>query len=166
MSPRPLPASFGGPSPRGRWTVPCWVPAGTRSFLRPCSVGTSISAPRIASGMVSGTSTSTLSPLGANTGEGSTRVMTYRSPAGPPRRPGSPLPASRTLEPSLTPGGLVTRTRLTARTAPRARAVLDAGRDVAPVARDGAHRAAALARRAGVVDDRPRAAALRARLRD
>src|SRR5206468_3868392 len=47
-----------------------------------------------------------------------------------------------------------------------ARAVLDAGRDVDPVALDGAHRTAALACRAGVVDDRPRAAALRARLGD
>ena len=26
MSPRPRPPSFGGPSPRRRCTVPCWVP--------------------------------------------------------------------------------------------------------------------------------------------
>src|SRR5882724_7914538 len=118
MSPRPLPPSLGGPSPRRRWTVPCLVPAGTRSFLRPCSVGTSISAPRMASGIVSGTSTSRLSPLALKTGE------------------------------------------------PHARAVLDAGRDVDPVALDGAHRAAALAGRARVVDDGAGPAALRARLGD
>ena len=44
-------------------------PAGTRSVLRPLSVGTSTSAPRSASGIVSGTSTSTLSPLRLKTGD-------------------------------------------------------------------------------------------------
>ena len=46
MSPRPRAAGFGGPSPRSRWTVPCWVPAGTRIRFVPLSVGTSIVPPR------------------------------------------------------------------------------------------------------------------------
>src|SRR3954452_17849154 len=122
MSPRPWdprpPASFGGPSPRRRWMVPLLVPGATRSFLRPLSVGTSTSAPRIASGIVSGTSTSRLSPLRRKIGESVTWVITYRSPAGPPLRPASPLPASRTRLPSLTPAGMLTRYFLTVRVAP------------------------------------------------
>ena len=76
MSPRPLPFSRGGPSPRRRWTVPCLVPAGTRSRFEPDSVGTSTVAPRIASGIVIGTSTSTFSPLRLKIGESPTRVTT------------------------------------------------------------------------------------------
>ena len=43
------------------------------------------------------------------TGDGVTRVTTYRSPGGPPRGPSSPLPATRILLPSRTPGGTFTR---------------------------------------------------------
>src|SRR3954451_3134479 len=120
MSPRwagPFPR-IGGPSPRRRWTVPCLVPGGTRSRLVPCSVGTSTSAPPIASATVIGTSTSTLSPLRQNTGDASTWQTTNRSPDGPPRSPASPLPASRIREPSLTPGGMLTRYFLTSRRRP------------------------------------------------
>src|SRR2546421_11778639 len=113
MSPRPLPPRRGGPSPRRRWIVPCWVPAGTRIRLVPLSVGTSTVAPRIASTIVIGTSTSRLSPRRRKTGESLTRVIAYRSPEGPPRRPGSPLPARRTRLPSRTPAGVLTRERLT-----------------------------------------------------
>ena len=56
--------------------MPCCVPAGTRSFFAPFSVGTSTVAPRIASAIVSGTSTSRLSPLRLKTGDGRTRVTT------------------------------------------------------------------------------------------
>src|SRR5436305_1668853 len=69
MSPRPEPPRRGGPSPRRRRTVPCEVPGLTRRVLRPLSVGTSTSAPHSASGMLRGTSTSTLSPLRLNTGD-------------------------------------------------------------------------------------------------
>src|SRR5688572_26679422 len=119
MSPRwlPLPSS-GGPSPRRRWTVPCLVPPGTRSFLVPCNVGTSTSAPRTASAIVIGTSTSRLSPLRWNTGDSDTCVITNRSPAGPPRKPASPLPGSRIREPSLTPAGMLTRYFLSSRSRP------------------------------------------------
>src|SRR3954471_15041996 len=109
MSPRPLPLSLGGPSPRGRWTEPCWRPGATRIFLRPFSVGTSMSGPRIASTIVTGTSASTLSPLRLKTRASVTGVIQWRSPGGPPLRPGSPLPASRTRLPSRTPAGIVTR---------------------------------------------------------
>src|SRR3954451_21061552 len=133
MAPCPRPPSPGGASPRRRCIVPCLVPAGTRSFFRPWSVGPSISAPRIASGMVSGTSTSTLSPFGLKTGDGSTWVMTYRAPGGPPRRAGSPLPARRTREPSLTPAGTLTRYFLTVRTAPEPAHVGHGSSMIAPV---------------------------------
>ena len=88
--------------------MPCLVPPGTRSFFVPCSVGTSTSAPRIASVTVIGTSTSKLSPLRRKIGDSSTRVTTNRSPGGPPRSPASPLPARRMREPSLTPAGMLT----------------------------------------------------------
>ena len=65
----PCRASFGGPSPRRRWTVPCWVPAGTRIRFVPLSVGTSTVAPVIASTIVIGTSTSRLSPLRLKIGD-------------------------------------------------------------------------------------------------
>src|ERR671932_140620 len=90
MSPLPRPPRRGGPSPRSRWTVPCLVPAGTRSFLVPCSVGTSTSPPRSASATVIGTSTSKLSPL---------------------RR-------RRIRDPSLTPAGMFTRYFLSSRSRP------------------------------------------------
>src|SRR5690242_5638825 len=125
--------SFGGPSPRRRWIVPCCVPGGTRRRLLPCSVGTSTSAPRIASGIVSGTSTSRLSPLRLNTGLSLTWVITNRSPAGPPLRPASPLPASRTREPSRTPAGMLTRYFLTVRTAPVPEHVVQGSSMIAPV---------------------------------
>src|ERR687894_3316997 len=118
MSPRPPPPGLGGPSPRRRWTVPCLVPPGTRSFFVPCSVGTSTSAPRTASAIVIGTSTSRLSPLRWKTGESATWVTTNRSPDGPPRRPASPLPGSGTREPSLTPAGMFTRYFLSSRSRP------------------------------------------------
>ncbi len=85
------------------------MPAGTRIRFEPFSVGTSTVAPRIASGIVIGTSTSRFSPLRRKIGESVTRVTTYRSPAGPPRRPASPLPASRTRLPSFTPAGTFAR---------------------------------------------------------
>src|ERR1019366_4626249 len=118
MSPRPLPPSRGGPSPRRRCTVPGLVPGAPRSRLETLRVGTSITAPCSASGIVSGTSTSRFSPLRVNTGDSDTRVITYRSPGSVPRTPGSPLPASRIRLPSRTPAGTLTRTRRTRRGAP------------------------------------------------
>src|SRR5690606_25472424 len=49
-----------------------------------------------------------LSPLRPNTGWVPTCTTTYRSPAGPPRSPGAPLPRSRMRCPSLTPAGMRT----------------------------------------------------------
>src|SRR5438270_2815709 len=118
MSPLLFPPSRGGPSPRSRWTVPCLVPGGTLSRFEPLSVGTSTTAPRIASGIVSGTSTSRLSPTRLKTGDSWTRVITYRSPGWEPRGPASPLPASRIRLPSLTPAGMLTRSRFTVLCAP------------------------------------------------
>ena len=76
MSPLP-PFGLGAPSPRRRWTVPCLVPAGTLILFVPFRVGTSIVAPRSASGIVIGTVTSRLPPSRRlKTGEGATRVIT------------------------------------------------------------------------------------------
>ena len=65
-----------------------------------------------------GTSTSKLSPLRRNTGDSLTWQTTYRSPAGPPRMPASPLPGRRIFEPSLTPAGMLTRYFLSSRSRP------------------------------------------------
>ena len=99
----------GGPSPRRRWIVPCWVPGWTLIRLVPESVGTSTVPPRSASATVIGTSTSRLpSSSRLKTGEGATWMVTKRSPAGAPRAPASPLPATRIRVPSLTPAGMFT----------------------------------------------------------
>ena len=109
MSPFPPPRGFGAPSPRRRWIEPCLVPGPTLIFFVPSSVGTSIVAPRSASAIVIGTVTSRLPPSSRlKTGEVATRVMTKRSPGGPPRGPASPLPARRIRAPSLTPAGMFT----------------------------------------------------------
>ena len=105
---------------------------GDAQRLLPCSVGTSTSAPRIASGIVSGTSTSTLSPLRLNTGLSCTWVTTNRSPDGPPLRPGLALAGE-----------------------PDARALAHAGGDVHAVALRRAHGALAVAGRARVLDHVP-----------
>src|SRR5215210_7111139 len=140
MSPRPLAPSRGGPSPRSRCTVPCLVAAGTRIRLVPFRVGTSTVAPRMASTMVMGTSTSRSSPLRLNTGDSSTRVTTYRSPAAPAR-----LSLAGEADPA---------------------AVAYAGGDVGLVALGLAGLAASLAARARIVDLGPGTTALRTRLGD
>ena len=133
------------PAPRRAAAGRCraWCPAGTRRRLEPFSVGTSMTAPWSASGIVSGTSTSRLSPLRLNTGDSVTRVITYRSPGGSaPRRPGLALAGQ-----------------------PDAAAVAHAGGDVDPHPPHRALRARALAGRARIVDHGARAVAVGARLR-
>ena len=131
------------PLPRTRKVRPFGVPAGIRSAdrrRRRCD-GTLISAPSAASGNVTGTVRVRLSPCGRTPGAAVTCTRTYRSPAGPPRSPGAPLPLSLIRCPSA-----------------------DAGRD-ARLDGPGAHRpAAARAHRARVVDHQPAAPALPARL--
>src|SRR5215470_6142454 len=68
--------------------------------------GTLISAPSAASGNVTGTVTVRFEPDRPNTGCGVTCTRTYRSPAGPPRSPGAPLPLSLIRCPSATPAGI------------------------------------------------------------
>src|SRR5579864_5023460 len=68
--------------------------------------GTLISAPRVASANVTGTLMVRLCPDRPNTGCLSTWTLTYRSPAGPPRSPGAPLPLSLIRWPSATPAGM------------------------------------------------------------
>src|ERR1700691_2506412 len=73
--------------------------------MPPC-VRTLISAPSAASGSVIGTVMVRLCPDLPNTGCDSTCTRTYRSPAGPPRSPGAPLPLSLIRWPSATPAGM------------------------------------------------------------
>src|SRR5579859_7626536 len=95
------------PLPLARRIVPLAVPG---LILRmngtPCSIGTLISAPSAASANVTGTVTVRLSPDRPNTLSGVTCTRTYRSPGGPPRSPGAPLPLSLIRWPSATPAGM------------------------------------------------------------
>ena len=91
-----------------RSSLPSCEPAGTLSWTGPSGVGTSTLAPSAASAYVTGTSITRSSPRRSYSFEGVTRVTTYRSPAGPPFSPGSPLPFSLIRVPSLTPAGIFT----------------------------------------------------------
>src|SRR3546814_1013558 len=68
-------------------------------------VGTVMSAPSTASGKVTGTLRTRSRPLRLKSGCSPTRTVTYRSPGGPPLRPGLPRPFSLIRWPSPTPGG-------------------------------------------------------------
>src|SRR6516164_8943767 len=95
------------PLPGARNVRPLGVPAGIRMLTgTPRSVGTLISAPSAASVKVTGTDTVRLSPDRPKMGCGVTCTRTYRSPAGPPRSPGAPLPLSLIRWPSPTPAGI------------------------------------------------------------
>src|SRR5690606_5050819 len=107
-SPR-VPSLRTAPLPRARMVRPLGVPGGSFSVTGgPPRVGTRTSPPSAASAKVTGTVTVRLSPLRPNTGWVPTCTTTYRSPAGPPRSPGAPLPRSRMRCPSLTPAGMRT----------------------------------------------------------
>src|SRR6185437_3265006 len=66
-----------------------------------------MSAPSAASANVTGTTTVRLCPMRPKTGWLPTCTRTYRSPAGPPRSPGAPLPLSLIRCPSATPAGIL-----------------------------------------------------------
>src|SRR4051812_21790278 len=100
---------MGAPRPLTRSSTPSPVPPGTLSLtVSPSGVGTSMVAPTAASTNSTGTSTIRSSPRRVKTGEGVTWATTKRSPGSPPCTPASPLPLSRILAPSLTPGGTLT----------------------------------------------------------
>src|SRR6202012_2249825 len=95
------------PLPRTRKVRPFGVPAGIFTVTgAPRCDGTLMSAPSAASGTVTGAETVRLPPDRPNTGWGVTCTRTYRSPAGPPRSPGAPLPRSLIRWPSATPAGI------------------------------------------------------------
>ena len=118
-SPSPSPDNFGNPWPRRRRTCPPVVPDGITSTASPEGVGTRIRAPRIASQTLIGISQWMLSPLRSKNGCSWTRVLTIRSPRGPPNGPALPSPRTRICEPESTPAGIVTDTGSTARRTPR-----------------------------------------------
>ena len=95
------------PLSRTRKVRPVVVPAGTRSVTDPPrGTGTEIWPPSAASTNVTGTVKVMLSPLRTNIGCPVIWTTTNRSPCGPPRSPGAPLPLSRMREPSFTPAGI------------------------------------------------------------
>ncbi len=97
------------PRPLTRKVRPLVVPDGSRSVTgAPPRVGTLISAPSAASGNVTGKDRVRLSPLRPKSRCGCTCTVTMRSPVGPPRSPGAPLPLSRMCCPSRTPAGMRT----------------------------------------------------------
>src|SRR6266571_3656215 len=102
------PSRRGTPLPRTRRVRPLGVPGGTRTVTEPSSVGTVRSTPLTASGNVIGTASVRSSPYRPNRLSSRTLISTYRSPAGPPRAPGSPRPDSRIFWPSATPAGIRT----------------------------------------------------------
>src|SRR5262249_54956537 len=102
------PSRRGTPLPRTRRVRPLGVPGGTRTVTEASSVGTVRSTPLTASGKVIGTARVRSSPCRPNSGSSRTLISTYRSPAGPPREPGSPRPDRRIFCPSATPGGIRT----------------------------------------------------------
>src|SRR2546430_8706363 len=102
------PSRFGTPLPRTRSVRPLGVPGGTRTVTEPSSVGTVRSTPLTASGNVIGTASVRSSPYRPYRLSSRTLIRTYRSPAGPPRAPGSPRPDSRIFCPSATPAGIRT----------------------------------------------------------
>src|ERR1700733_7614530 len=95
------------PLPATRNFLPFWVPGGIRTVTgAPRCEGTLTSAPRVSSVNVTGTVTGRSEPERPNTGCGFTCTRTYRSPAGPPRSPGAPLPGILIRWPSATPAGM------------------------------------------------------------
>ena len=83
-SPRLEPFSRGAPLPFTRRRVPSRVPGLTFTVTGPSGVGTLISAPSDACESATGTSTTRSSPRRVNVFDGSTRVITNRSPASAP----------------------------------------------------------------------------------
>src|SRR5580693_3670760 len=95
------------PLPRTMNVRPFGVPGGIRTVTgAPLCEGTLTSAPRASSANDTGTVTVRLAPDRPNTGCGLTCTLTYRSPDGPPRSPGAPLPAILIRWPSATPAGM------------------------------------------------------------
>ena len=89
---------------RNRW--PDCVPGGIRTFTGPSSTGSF--DPGAERRLVHGHRQHARAgrcPRGGTPGRARRAPSTYRSPAGPPRGPASPLPASRTRSPSAMPGG-------------------------------------------------------------
>ena len=144
MSPRSRPPGFGGPSPRSRWTVPCWVPAGIRIRFVAVQRRHLDGRARIASATVIGTVDLEVAVValaedrrGGDPGD-HVEVAGRRAAGAVLALAGDPDPA----------------------------AVVDAGRDPHPVALALHRQPGAAAGRARVLDHLAGAAALRARLAD
>ena len=85
------------------------VPGGTRRVTEPSSVGTRRSVPSTASAIGDRHGQrQVVAATRPNRSSARTLTSTYRSPAGPPRSPGSPRPPSRIRCPSATPAGMRT----------------------------------------------------------
>ena len=100
----PLP---GTPVPRTRSVRPLGVPGGTFSVTVPSRVGTGSVVPSTASANGDRHGQREVVALAAEQRVPATWTTTNRSPAGPPRWPGAPLPASRIRWPSRRRPGCV-----------------------------------------------------------
>src|SRR5215472_11428176 len=86
---------FWMPLPRRRNCLPVSDPVGIVIVTGPVTVNTDTLAPSTASATLTGSSRRTLSPSRRNSGWGATCTSISASPAGPPPKPGPPLPLSR-----------------------------------------------------------------------
>ena len=96
------------PMPRSLNCLPDCVPSGISIAALPVRVGTSISPPSAAVTMLMGTLQCRSSPSRSKISCLRIRISMYKSPAGPPLVPGSPLPALRMRMPSSMPAGILT----------------------------------------------------------
>src|SRR5580658_717735 len=117
-SPADPPRTGRTPFSRSRNTRPDWVSAGILSTTSPSSVGTSTAPPSAAVEKLMGTSHDRWLPSRSKMLCSRTRISTYRSPAGPPLRPASPLPFRRIRSPVSTPAGTLTLSCFSCRTRP------------------------------------------------
>ena len=91
-------------------------------------------APRSASHTLIGTSQCTLSPFRRKKGCSPTRVLTIKSPRGPPNGPAFPSSVTRICAPESTPAGTATSTGSTTRRTPRPRHIAQRPPWAAPLA--------------------------------
>src|SRR5829696_9773971 len=104
-SPRPRCLSRGIPSPLSVSVAPGCVPPSSLTVLGPSRVGTSTSAPSVASTKLTLMWWMRSSPSRNNTGSSLTFTLTYKSPGGAPGSPACPPPETRSLMPLSIPSG-------------------------------------------------------------
>src|SRR5215218_1923183 len=139
-SPRRRPCSDGTPLPLSRSTWPGCAPGGTRiSSSSPSSVSIVNTAPSAACVNETLRTCTRSLPSRSNSGCGATAIVTYRSPAMPPRGAAGPRSGSRSRCPLSTPAGTSTSMRRSACTRPSPRQSRHGERMRLPVASQAGH---------------------------